>query len=156
MKKSRKTSEIDILMWLSLFLNDKVFIDSLLENEWKCANIVWSEPEFNIKYDLYSNSIWSDYDLNSLKILYPEIAFLFKLEKLYISKDYNLVLGFIKNIDWIDLNNKVIWDDEAKYRAVLWDLYLKECDINLVVLFLDDIRSQISDLDLKRIGVESL
>lgn len=156
MKSLKKSSEIDILMWLSLFLNDKVFIESLLINEWKCESITWDWVEYTIRFDSDLNSIWTDFvGLHYLKLSYPEIAYLFKIEKISLNINHEWFFDYIKDVDWGELIDKVIWDDETMYRAVLWDLYLREYDVDAVVSMIEDVKNQIFNLNLKRVYVES-
>jgi hypothetical protein len=133
---------------LSAVADGRIIVEDLLSNEWKCYSASSPWKSYKILYNEKENTISSNdsWSINQQFLWYPAIAFLLKIWKIEYDKS---ILEMTKNINWIDIKEKVRKDFESSYRVILWNLLMQWYNVDYYISQIENIYNQISDMHLK-------
>lgn len=150
MTERRLPPKIKIIEALSAVADERIIIEGLLANEGKCFSVSSPWKVYKIQYNekentILSNDSWST-DQNFL--WYPAIAFLLKIWKLKYDKT---ILEMVKDINRVNIKEKVNKDYESMFRLVLWSLHMQWLNVDYLISQIDDIYNQISELHLEHL-----
>lgn len=150
MKERKLPPKIKIIEALSAVADKRIIIEDLLSNEWKCYSASSPWKSYKILYNEKENSISSNdsWSINQQFLWYPAIAFLLKIWKIKYKES---ILEMTKNINRMDIKEKVFKDFESSYRLILWNLLIQWYDVDDYVSQVEYIYSQISELHLKHL-----
>lgn len=150
MKERKLPPKIKIIEALSAVADNRVIIQDLLSNEWRCDSASSPWKSYKILYNEKENSIISNdsWSTNQWFLWYPAIAFLLKIWKL---KYDETVLEMIKDINRIDIKEKVRKDYEWMFRLISWNLHMKWYNVDDFITQVEYIYIQISELHLKEL-----
>ena len=142
--------KVKIVEALSAISDNRIVIDDLLWNEWKCFSISDSWKIYRIIYDEKENVISSNdnWSVEQWFLWYPSIAFLLKKWKIKYDKS---ILEMLKDINRVKIKWLVNKDYESSFRLVLWNLYMSGCNVDYFISQIENIYSQISQLHLAHI-----
>ena len=150
MKERKLPPKIKIIEALSAVADNRILVEDLLSKEWKCYSasspwkvykVLYSEKENTIS----SNDSWST---NQWFLWYPAIAFLLKIWKI---KYDDSILKMVKEINRVNIKEKVRKDYESSYRLILWNLHMQWYNVDYFISQVDNICNQISELKLKHL-----
>ena len=150
MKERKLPPKIKIIEALSAVADNRVIIQDLLSSEWRCDSASSPRKSYKILYNEKENSIISNdsWSTNQWFLWYPAIAFLLKIWKL---KYDETVLEMIKDINRIDIKEKVRKDYEWMFRLISWNLHMKWYNVDDFITQIENIYNQISELHLEQL-----
>ena len=148
MKERKHPPRIKIIEALSAIADERVIIEDLLSNEWKCYSASSPWKTYKILYNEKENAISSNdsWSINQGFLWYPAIAFLLKIWKI---KYDEWILEMVKDIDWIKIKWLVRKDYESSYRLILWNLHIQWFNVDYFVSQVENIYNQIYEQHLK-------
>ena len=148
MKERKLPPKVKVIEALSAVADERIIIEDLLSKEWKCKSASSPWKTYKILYNEKENTISSNDSLsiNQWFLWYPAIAFLLKIWKI---KYDERILEMMKNINRIDIKEKVRKDYESMFRLVLWNLHMQLFNVDYFISQIEYIYDQISELHLK-------
>ena len=148
MKERKLPPKVKIIEALSAVADERIIVEDLLSSEWKCSSASNPGKIYKILYNEKENTISSNdnWSINQWFLWYPSIAFLIKIWKLDYDKS---ILNMLDEMDWKKMKVQVNKDNESLYRLVLWNLYIKWCDVDYFVSQIEYIYNQISEFHLE-------
>lgn len=150
MKERKLPPKIKIIEALSAVADERIIVEDLLSNEWKCYSASSPWKTYKILYNEKENTILSNdnWSTNQWFLWYPSIAFLLKIWKI---KYDDSILKMVKKINRVDIKEKVRKDYESSYRLILWKLHMQRYNVDYFISQVDNIFNQISELQLKHL-----
>ena len=150
MNERKLPPKIKIIEALSALADNRISVEDLLSNEWKCSSASSPWKIYKILYNEKEKTISSNDSLsiNQWFLWYPAIAFLLKIWKLEFDES---ILEMVKDTNRIDIKEKVRKDYESMFRLVLWKLHMDWYNVDYFISQVDNIYNQISDLHLKQL-----
>ena len=150
MKERKLPPKVKIIEALSAVADERIIVEDLLSSEWKCSSASNPWKIYKILYNEKENTISSNdnWSINQWFLWYPSIAFLIKIWKLDYDKS---ILNMLDEMDWKKMKVQVNKDNESLYRLVLWNLYIKWCDVDYFVSQIEYIYNQISEFHLEHL-----
>ena len=148
MTERRLPPKIKIIEALSIVADDRIIIEGLLSNEWKCSSASSPWKTYKILYNEKENTISSNDSgsTNQWFLWYPAIAFLMKIWKLKYDES---ILEMVEDTDWIKIKGQVNKDYESMYRLILWNLLMQWFNVDYFTSQVENIYNQISELHLQ-------
>lgn len=149
MTERKLPPKVKIIEALSAVADERIIFEDLLSKEWKCNSASSPWKAYRILYNEKENTISSNDSLsiNQWFLWYPAIAFLLKTWKL---KYDERILEMMKDINRVDIKEKVRKDYESMFRLILWNLHMQWFNVDYFISQVDYIYNQISELHLKR------
>ena len=141
--------KVKIIEALSAVADERIIIQDLLSKEWKCNSASSPWKVYKILYNEKNNTISSNDSLsiNQWFLWYPAIAFLLKIWKI---KYDEWIIEMLKNLNRIEIKEKVRKDYESMFRLILWKLHIEWYNVDYFISQIDYIYKQISELQLKK------
>ena len=148
MTERRLPPKIKVIEALSIVADDRIIIEGLLSNEWKCSSASSPWKTYKILYNEKENTISSNDSgsTNQWFLWYPAIAFLMKIWKLKYDES---ILEMVEDTDWIKIKGQVNKDYESMYRLILWNLLMQWFNVDYFTSQVENIYNQISELHLQ-------
>ncbi len=150
MKERKLPPKIKIIEALSAVADNRILVEDLLSKEWKCYSASSPWKVYKVLYNEKENTISSNdsWSTNQWFLWYPAIAFLLKIWKI---KYDDSILKMVKEIDRVNIKEKVRKDYESWYRLILWNLHMQWYNVDYFISQVDNIYNQISELKLKHL-----
>ena len=148
MKERELPPKVKIVEALSAVADERIIVEDLLSNEWKCKSSSTPWKTYKILYDekaISSNDNWS---INQWFLWYPAIAFLLKIWKLKYDES---IMEMVKDTNWIKIKWLVRKDYESSYRLILWNLHMQKFNVDYFISQVENIYNQISELHLQHL-----
>ena len=150
MKERELPPKVKIVEALSAVADERIIVEDLLSNEWKCKSSSTPWKTYKILYDEKENAISSNdnWSINQWFLWYPAIAFLIKIWKLKYDES---IMEMVKDTNWIKIKWLVRKDYESSYRLILWNLHMQKFNVDYFISQVENIYNQISELHLQHL-----